>query len=103
MNAREDALALVRYAQERGLRPYEVALVSIDTRSSAWTRLRAKLPDLSLKLAAPPMPVVILMLDRTEAASIMKMAGSSARYSDPRYTLETKNRIPLIFVDDGMS
>jgi hypothetical protein len=69
--------------RERGVGRGDVALVSIDTRSAAWQRLREKESFLRLELAAPPTsnPVAILIMLRSDARLLMSAAGTDARYS----------------------
>lgn len=97
-----DTVKLLRPAAERGLHPRDIALASIDLRSAAWMRLRARLPERGLRLAAPPMPVAILLLDRAEARTIVRAAGPDAKYADPSQTLDSAS-VPLVMIDDGPS
>jgi hypothetical protein len=104
-NPKADAEYLCRWARRNGLRPIDTALLSIDTRSSAWQRLSSRSAWLRLRLASVPAahPVAILMVLRSEARRIMAAAGRDARYADNLTTLETEGVFPLILVDDGAS
>jgi hypothetical protein len=99
---KSDARELVAWARERGLGLDDVAVVSIDTRSAAWIRVREKTPWLHSRVPSP-MPVAMLMVRRNDARNLVEDPAGDAYYADQHVTLDSRGLVPLILIDDGAS